>query len=164
MDLVLFDFTAGAAAWESVDDRVMGGVSASRLEPGEGCAVFSGLVSLANNGGFASVRSPAGPLALAGCAGMAVEARGDGKRYCLRLRTSDRFEDVAFQAPLEAPAERLAVVRIPFDAFRPRYRGWEMTDYPPLDPATVCGLGLLIADRQEGPFRLEVARIGVWRG
>ena len=55
------------------------------------------------------------------------------------------------------------MVRIPFAEFRPRYRGWEMTDYPALDPATVCGLGLLIADRQAGPFRLEVARIGAWR-
>jgi len=163
VDLVLFDFAADAAPWESIDDRVMGGVSASRLEPGEGCAVFAGLVSLANNGGFASVRSPAGPLALEGYAGMAVEARGDGKRYSLRLRTSDRFDDVSFQAPLEAPADRRAVVRIPFDAFRPRYRGWEMTDYPSLDPGTICGLGLLIADRQEGPFRLEVTRIGAWR-
>ncbi|MHB8078862.1 MAG: CIA30 family protein [Candidatus Krumholzibacteriia bacterium] len=163
MDRILFDFTAGAAAWESVDDRVMGGESASGLAPGEGCAVFSGLVSLARNGGFASIRSPSGPLAIDGFAGMAVEARGDGKRYGLRLRTSDRFDDVAFQALLVAPTDRLTVVRIPFDAFRPRYRGWEVTDYPPLDPSTVCGLGLLIADRQEGPFRLEVARIGAWR-
>jgi NADH dehydrogenase [ubiquinone] 1 alpha subcomplex assembly factor 1 len=163
LDQVLFDFTAAVAPWTSVDDRVMGGVSASRLEPGAGCAVFTGLVSLANPGGFASVRSPAGSYGLEGCAGIVVEALGDGKRYALRLRTSDHFDDVVFQAPLEPPTGAPGPVQVPFSAFRPRYRGWEVTDYPALDPATVCGFGLLIADQQAGPFRLEVVRIGAFR-
>ena len=60
---LLFDFTDLQAvnAWHAIDDRVMGGISQSRLkhEPASH-AVFEGEVSLEQNGGFASVRSKPG--------------------------------------------------------------------------------------------------------
>jgi hypothetical protein len=53
----LFDFTdpSVANAWRAIDDRVMGGISRSRLrhDPA-GHPVFEGTVSLEHNGGFAS--------------------------------------------------------------------------------------------------------------
>ena len=84
MTTVLFDFSAPAAAsrWAAIDDRVMGGVSQSRLRHvPEGHAVFDGYVSLERNGGFASVRSDPGPLGEAGATACLIETRGDGKRY-----------------------------------------------------------------------------------
>jgi len=69
MAKLLFDFDDRSAVdgWHAIDDRVMGGVSCSRLrhDPA-GHAVFEGEVSLAQNGGFASVRSEAGPLGMRG--------------------------------------------------------------------------------------------------
>ena len=55
----LFDFTTAtnSTAWQIVNDDVMGGVSTSRFQVRTNGAVFSGVVSLENNGGFASVRS-----------------------------------------------------------------------------------------------------------
>jgi NADH dehydrogenase [ubiquinone] 1 alpha subcomplex assembly factor 1 len=63
MLIELFDFSdpRAADAWRGIDDRVMGGVSRSRLRYDRaGHAVFEGEVSLAQNGGFASVRSSPG--------------------------------------------------------------------------------------------------------
>ena len=60
MLIELFDFSdpRAAEAWRAIDDRVMGGVSRSRLRHDRaGHAVFEGDVSLERNGGFASVRS-----------------------------------------------------------------------------------------------------------
>ena len=57
---ILFDFQAStnSSAWQIVNDEVMGGVSTSRFQIlTNGGAVFSGVGSLENNGGFASVRS-----------------------------------------------------------------------------------------------------------
>lgn len=46
-------------AWAPIDDRIMGGVSQSRLSfHADGYAVFAGTVSMENGGGFASVRHP----------------------------------------------------------------------------------------------------------
>ena len=57
---VLASFAAADSlqAWNSVNDGVMGGVSkggVSRTE--QGTMLFSGELSLANNGGFASIRT-----------------------------------------------------------------------------------------------------------
>ena len=55
MPIVLFDFSVPTAAdaWSAIDDRVMGGVSRSRLRHDTaGHAVFEGKVSLAQDGGF----------------------------------------------------------------------------------------------------------------
>ena len=53
-------------AWTSVDDRVMGGVSASPVTVTAEGLVFSGEVSLANNGGFALIRARLSEYDLAG--------------------------------------------------------------------------------------------------
>ena len=56
-NLVRFDSSFSVDDWSAIDDRVMGGISASRLRSDEsGHAVFEGEVSLASGGGFASVR------------------------------------------------------------------------------------------------------------
>ena len=105
-ELLDFASAASVADWSAVDDRVMGGVSVSRLRhereapgrsaAGGGFAVFEGRVSLANGGGFASVRLSAGSGRLgvpAACA-YVLEVLGDGSRYKLNLRTDAAFDGV----------------------------------------------------------------------
>ena len=41
----------------------------------------------------------------------------------------------------------------------PTFRGRLLTDVPPLNPVKVTSVGFLISDKQEGPFKLEVAWI-----
>jgi NADH dehydrogenase [ubiquinone] 1 alpha subcomplex assembly factor 1 len=76
---LLFDFNDPEAVhgWHAIDDRVMGGVSRSRLrhDPA-GHAVFEGEVSLDRNGGFASVRSSPGDRGQAGATCCTIEVRG----------------------------------------------------------------------------------------
>jgi NADH dehydrogenase [ubiquinone] 1 alpha subcomplex assembly factor 1 len=68
-----------------INDGVMGGVSKSGLRQDVHGLFFEGVVSLENNGGFASMRSsvrfPQGTQVLE------LLAKGDGKRYKLVLRT-----------------------------------------------------------------------------
>ncbi len=160
---MIVDFTAGARAWRSIDDVVMGGRSSSGMTVEEGVGVFWGVVSLENNGGFASVRSEPEDHDLSAFDGLVLRVRGDGKRYSFRLRTSRAFDGVSYQAPLEPTAGTWQEVAISFAAFEPVYRGRRLPDHPPLDPARVQTFGLLIADRQAGPFRLEVGWIRGYR-
>lgn len=150
-----------AARWRSIDDRVMGGVSISRMEAASGCSLFTGELSLENQGGFASVRAPLAGAAggvgvLAGARALVLACRGDGKSYRLRLRTEPGFDGVNHEARFETRAGQRSEVTLELSAFAPVWRGRPVLDAPRLDPAAVQSLGLMLADRQVGRFRLEL--------
>jgi len=148
------------ASWQAVNDVVMGGRSSSRLLPTEhGTAVFSGNVSFENNGGFASVRCNSLAFSLDRARGLSIRFAGDGKRYKLNLRTEASLESINWQLRLAGTAGQWQEQQFGWAEFKPTRHGREVPDAPPLDPAAVIGVGLLIADRQEGPFRLELAWI-----
>jgi NADH dehydrogenase [ubiquinone] 1 alpha subcomplex assembly factor 1 len=95
-----FDFQAAMPppAWKIVNDDVMGGVSKSRFQVLKaGGAVFSGVVSLENNGGFASVRSSPVQGNLSGTDAFLVRVRGDGRRYKFSVRTESNFNAPHYQ-------------------------------------------------------------------
>ena len=155
----VFDFSKAAAieGWRSIDDRIMGGCSQSRPEAASGGLCFAGAVSLENNGGFASIRSPEDNYDLAGCTGLRLRVRGDGHVYKLSLRTDRFYDGISYQAAFQTRAGDWEELDLPFGAFVPTHHGIVMSTVAPLDPAGIQSFGLFIADRQDGPFRLEVA-------
>jgi len=149
---------AQGQAWTSVDDRVMGGVSASQMTVTAEGLVFSGEVSLAHNGGFASIRARPRGYDLAGATALLLRVRGDGQTYKLTLRTDDAFDGVQYQARFATQAGAWIDVGLPVADFQPTFRG-RIVEAPALDPTRIRIFGLLIADRQAGPFRLVVESI-----
>ena len=158
----IFDFAspAEAEAWTPIDDRVMGGVSRSRLrhDPA-GHAVFEGNVSLERNGGFASVRSASANRGRAEAQFCILEVRGDARRFKLNLLTEDTFDGLNYQAAFTPDPDRWQSLRIPLAEFKPSFRGRDVPGTPPLDPARIRQVGLMIAERQAGPFALAIRRI-----
>jgi monofunctional biosynthetic peptidoglycan transglycosylase len=157
----LFDFqtAAGTDAWQVVNDDVMGGVSTSAFALTNGVAVFQGTVSLENNGGFASVRSMPARHDIAGCGTFVIRTRGDGRRYKLVVRTDRGFDRALYQLAFTTKPDVWEEHRLPLKQFVPTFRGRVLSGEPPLDPRRVASVGFLIADKQEGPFRLEIAWI-----
>lgn len=135
-----------------------GGVSASRVVATPEGLEFSGVVSLANNGGFASIRARPRAHDLAGTTALLVRVRGDGQTYKLALRTDEAFDGVQYQAQFATRAGEWIEVVMPMTDFQPTFRG-RRVETPALDPGRIRGFGLLIADRQAGPFRLVVESI-----
>jgi len=159
---ILFAFQAptNSPAWQIVNDDVMGGVSTSRfLILTTGSAVFSGLVSLENNGGFASVRSAPGHYDLTGCGCFVIRLRGDGRRYKFTVRTETGFNAPLYQCAFVTKRGEWEEHRLAFKDFVPTFRGRILTDVPRLNPGKVTSVGLLISEKQDGPFQLEVAWI-----
>jgi monofunctional biosynthetic peptidoglycan transglycosylase len=159
---MLFDFQAptNSPAWQIVNDDVMGGVSTSRFQIlTNGGAVFSGVVSLENNGGFASVRSSPTRHDLTGCGGFVIRLRGDGRRYKFTVRTETGFDAPLYQCAFETKRGEWEEHRLAFKDFVPTFRGRTLTGVPPLNPANVTSVGFLISDKQAGPFRLEMVCI-----
>ena len=157
---LLFDASQGTAApWQIVNDDVMGGLSNSTLQIGALAAVFQGKLSRRNNGGFASVRLAMSNPDLTSCDAFRLNLRGDGRRYRFTVRTADCPEGVSYQCGLDTRSGEWETHLIPFQRFVASYRGRAVPEAVPLDPAKVSALGFLISDQQEGPFRLEIARL-----
>lgn len=155
-----FDTADAVRGWAAIDDRVMGGVSRSRLRhEAAGHAVFEGTVSLARNGGFASVRSAAGAWGQAGARECVIEARGDGHEYKLCLFTDDGFDTVSHQAAFTPEADTWCRVHLQITAFKASFRGRAATGAAALDPARIRQLGLIIAGGQAGRFALALRSI-----
>ena len=151
------------AAWQIVNDDVMGGCSRSQFVRGEGTAIFAGELSLQNNGGFASVRSPPARLFGTEGIGLGIRIRGDGRTYRLTARMQPSFERALYQAPFATLAGEWQDHLFYCRDFAASFRGRNLPDEPPLDLAQVTSVGFLIADQQAGPFRLEVAWIRAFR-
>ena len=146
--------------WMAVNDGVMGGVSRSRPEvSSRDTLVFTGNLSLENNGGFASVRHVSEPFELDQGAGVLLRVKGDGKKYQFRVRTSDRFDGMAYKVDFITEKDEWQEFRFAWDAFVATYRGRTLQDAPLVKPLNIRQIGFLIADRQEGKFELEIGSI-----
>jgi monofunctional biosynthetic peptidoglycan transglycosylase len=158
---MVFDFqtATNTAAWQIVNDDVMGGVSRSGFRLTNGVAVFRGEVSLENSGGFASVRSLPDRHDLTRCDAFVIRVRGDGRRYKFTARTARNFDNAIYQTVFTTMKGEWEEHRLPLKQFVPTFRGRVLSGEPPLNPAKITSVGFLISDKQEGPFQLEVAWI-----
>ena len=160
----LFSFEAKAdePRWVAVNDGVMGGRSRGSPVVEEGVLTFSGVLSLENNGGFSSVRTVGRDFDFSDATAVVLRVRGDGRSYQLRLATDARFRGitVSYGGEFGTEAGQWTEVRVPLADLRPSAHGFALQG-PPLDAARVRELGLLIGDKREGPFQLEVDWIAV---
>ncbi|WP_411826470.1 CIA30 family protein [Luteolibacter sp. AS25] len=152
----------GEAKWFPVDDGVMGGVSKGGLEVKEGNLIFSGEISLKNNGGFSSLRKVVKGSDFSGKDGFVMRVKGDGRTYKMRIETDARFNgsEIGYQVDFETKDGEFIEVRVPFASFEPGWRGRDL-DGPPMDLSKVEEIGLVLADGKEGEFKIEVDWIGV---
>lgn len=143
--------------WMAVNDSVMGGVSVSRPEATDrGSLRFMGTLSLDNNGGFASIRNAAEYFDINEGDGIMLRIRGDGRTYQLRLRTSGRFDGMAYKVDFETVKDEWQEHSFPWSVFTATFRGRLISDAPQLNAADVKQVGVMIADKQPGPFELEI--------
>jgi len=174
----IFDFAQPTndmqQVWGALDDVVMGGVSQSSIRFGDGLAHFSGQVSTANSGGFASVRTrnlePA--LDLSRYEGVVLHVKGDGQRYKFMLRTEANWDGVAYCFSFDTVVDAWITVRIPFTVLIPVFRARTVPDRT-VDPSRVCAWQLMLSKFEydgalnprftAGSFQLQVASIQVYR-
>ena len=159
--LVIYDFSATSELrdWTVVNDDVMGGQSQGTLSINpEGNGVFAGRVSLENSGGFSLVRYRMTPTNIAGLQKVVIRLKGDGKRYQFRLKSQldDYFSYVgSFQTSGE-----WELVEIPLQELYPAFRGRRL-DEPNFSGDTIVEIGLLIGNKKNESFLLELDKISV---
>ena len=135
----LFAFASpdAAAAWQAVNDGVMGGVSDGRFRITQRQTLeFYGTLSLENNGGFASVRSRPRRLGLQAGDTLVARVRGDGREYQLNLYTAERMRAFSYGLRRRPGPEQSIEVRIPLDWFEATSFGRVLPGVGPVIPAT----------------------------
>lgn len=154
------DLAATDLAWQTVNDNVMGGRSRGGFARTADALVFSGSTNT-NGGGFSSLRAslPAA-LDLRKATGVELRVRGDGRTYTFMVRTKARYRRslIWYRASFETKPGKWLDVRIPLADLTPQWRGMRLRG-PALDTGALTGMGLMIYDKQDGAFRLEVERI-----
>jgi len=160
--LITFDDSPEEPHWVAVNDGVMGGRSSGTPNLAAGTLIFSGMLSLENNGGFSSVRSVGRDFDFSDISTVVLRVRGDGRRYQLRLATDARHRGIAvsYGAGFDTIAGQWIEVRVPLAQLHPTARGASLQG-PPLDASHIRELALLIADKRAGKFSLDVDWIGV---
>lgn len=161
---LLYEFTNQSVVsdWLVQNDTVMGGVSeSSNTWVGEQM-VFSGNLSLENNGGFVSSFSPIDeelPRLMKGATAIRVRATGDGKTYLFQFRCNDGTNYIQRFSTI---ADKEQIYELPLSNFTATDRFLnEMTDTPPLDTSTIYQMGFYLLDKQTGAFRISISSIGV---
>jgi len=147
----------GSRRWYSLNDNVMGGVSRGDLKlTSDGIGIFSGQLSLANNGGFSSVRTGVSKGGLTEADGIKIKVKGDRRQYSVMLGTDEMrgFWQASFVA-----GKDWDIVRIPFEKFSLSIRGWNPPSAPSVPRSRVSNIGIIIGDKDERPFMLQIDSI-----
>jgi len=144
--------------WQVVSDGVMGGLSVGKLTPNQaGTMMFSGMLSLENNGGFSSFRSGDLKLDLSSHLGLLLRVKGDGRTYQVRLASDAVFRgmEVSFAAEFATIKGEWVDVKVPFVNFKGSFRGLELPKEQ-LDASKVRRIGVLIGDKKQASFAVEL--------
>ena len=152
-DVILADFrTDDGSAWQLVNDTVMGGRSSSRFRVTDDALHFSGTLNT-QGGGFASVRS--GTLAARGTdqENIRLHVKGDGRQYQLRLLSAST--GTSYRAVFDTRPGNWQIVELPLRVFQATWRGRPL-DRPPIRSSDIGGLGIMLADGNDGVFSLAL--------
>lgn len=149
--------------WKVINDGVMGGCSNGNfhiMSTGTGC--FQGHLSLKNNGGFVTTRVSLHQHIDKHFSGISIRVLGDGNLYSFRLKTSHRSNDIQYKHQFETQTETWQSFNLPFDKFKPVYRGNILKEAPKLEQTKIKEIGFLIANKQAGDFCLIVSSISLY--
>ncbi|WP_246289695.1 CIA30 family protein [Hymenobacter terrestris] len=157
--LLLFDFSTSSdwSVWEIENDVVMGGKSSSNLARSEeGNAVFTGDVSLENDGGFASMQYHFKPQDIKGYNKACIRLKGDGKPYQFRIK-ANLNEKASYIHTFKTSGE-WQTIEIPLNEMQPSYRGEKM-DQPNFNAHKIQEIRFLIGNGKAENFQLEIDKI-----
>jgi hypothetical protein len=157
----IYAFTAQSKVneWRIVNDDVMGGISESSIAcTAAGHGLFSGHVSLENNGGFASIQLNTRIQLAKEQKYIVLRIKGDGKAYEFRMKSEiSQYESYVHSF---ATSGEWQTIKLPISEFYPQFRGRRLNS-PNFNFNTIQQVSFLIANKQEEDFKLWIDRIDI---
>jgi len=156
---ILYDFQIedNLRGWRIQDDVVMGGRSRGMFTwSKDGYAVFSGDVSLENNGGFSSVQTYFDPIEVSGFRKAFIRLKGDGKPY--RFIVESDNADRHYYVSEFTTSNEWQTVEISLAKMYPMRRG-DRLDIPNYPGKTMVKISFMIANQRAESFHLQIQKI-----
>ncbi|PSU13589.1 CIA30 family protein [Photobacterium gaetbulicola] len=144
--------------WQVTNDNVMGGISQGQLTFDGQSSRFWGELSLANNGGFSSISRPLESLS-ADVDQVELVFIGDGRLYQLRLATWKNGNRITYKHDFSSIEGQRQKHVFELSDFQAVFRGRLIDGAPVLAARDVKQVGVLIADKQPGPFALNLIQL-----
>ena len=158
-DRIIFDFNKNSNMenWRIVDDVVMGGRSSGNFKLDEaGHAVFSGTISLENNGGFSSVKYRPERIMLGEATKVHIRLKGDAKKYQLRIKAN--ADDYYSYVANFTTSGNWETIEIDLKDMYPSFRGRTL-DKPNFKDDHLEEIGILIGNKKAQEFKLMIDKI-----
>lgn len=157
--IYIFSTKTNIKDWRGVNDDVMGGISNSTMVLNqEGNGHFSGHVSLANNGGFASVQLNTNISLDDTNKHILIRVKGDGKRYEFRLKGKiSQYESYVSQFETSGEWE---IIKLAIRDFYPQFRGQKL-NIPNFNFKNIEQISFMITNKKEEDFNLLIDWIGL---
>ena len=154
-----FDTKTKADSWRVVNDGVMGGLSEGYFHiNADGHGIFSGIISLENNGGFSSVRHFLQPKKLKHKGRLVLKVKGDGKQYQIRIK--DKADhNFSYVASFQTSGE-WEEIEILLENMKPTFRG-QTLNQPNFSGDFIEEVMFLIANKKSESFELLIDKISV---
>ena len=157
----IFDFNTQTKSkdWKIIDDVVMGGKSNGNFSiDSDGNGVFSGTISLENNGGFSSVRYNCEPVATTNNSKVKIRLKGDGKDYQFRIK--DKASSYYSYITTFKTNGNWETITIDLKDLYPSFRG-QTLDFPNYKSASFEEIVFLIGNKKNEPFKLLLDKIEI---
>lgn len=147
----------GECDWFVVLDGVMGGRSTGELEVRENSVDLTGEISLANRGGFASLRTAYELIDLSSFKGIKIRYRALGQSFAFTLNNYRRFYLPRFKHPLPETGGNWKEMILTFDDFR-KMRFSEVLGGGPNEQELekIIRVGLISNDKRASKYSLEL--------
>ncbi|MEW6991849.1 CIA30 family protein [Colwelliaceae bacterium 6441] len=141
--------------WGVTNDGVMGGKSTGEIAFKADHGVFSGRISLQNNGGFSSIYRVIKPLPQ-DLEVVSIEVAGDGQPYQMRLMANIEGYRVAYKHNFNTAAGVRQKISFKLTDFQASFRGRLISNAPKLNSADIGQVGFLITKKVPGDFSLSI--------
>lgn len=146
--------------WFVVLDGVMGGLSRGKAEQTAASIIFRGSVSLENNGGFASMRTPYQEYDLSEYKTVTVRYRSTGQDFALTLNKHKRFWRPQYKTNLPMTGGAWKTLTCNLTDFGTYRMGEKMEGHPDKDDLSeIIRLGFISNTKAATQFELEVDKI-----
>jgi len=156
----VFNFSKNAQLnnWYVVDDGVMGGRSKGSIRQDQkGHGVFTGQISLKNNGGFSSLRYRLPePISILGATQVVLKIKADGKDYQFRV-TDQIGKRYSYITTFTTNGSWQEIV-IPLNSLYPSFRGRSL-NMPNFSGDVLQEITFLIGNKKEEDFELLIDSI-----
>lgn len=157
---LIFDFGQGKdfGRWVIINDGVMGGLSSSKAKLEDNWVAFEGYVSLKNNGGFVSLRSPMGKYDLSLYSMCEIRYRSSDQRiFEILLERETPFYLPKFRAKFSGNKDDWQTITIPLQDFEVSRMGNSIQKgINTKDLNSIQRIGFILLDKKEGDFYLEI--------